>query len=130
MSKLYDNLTFTSEVTEILVKQLLSFSKQWKEFRVLIKHWLEIYINSNFKHLLASNFPESLFLKFSNGYKISRDPLDVYFSQFFSKISETNVVSWTTYFINLKLLSASRLFCTETKKYNPHFRLDNRKREI
>ena len=29
MSKLHDNLTFSSEVTEVLVKQLLPFSKQW-----------------------------------------------------------------------------------------------------
>ena len=40
MSSFHDNLTFSSKVTEVLVKQLLSFSKQWikKEFRVLIKH--------------------------------------------------------------------------------------------
>ena len=29
MSKFNDNLTFSSEVTEVLVKQLFSFSKQW-----------------------------------------------------------------------------------------------------
>ena len=29
VSKFHDNLTFSSEVTEILVKQLLSISKQW-----------------------------------------------------------------------------------------------------
>ena len=28
------------------------------------------YIDSNFEHLLASNFTESLFLKCSNAYKI------------------------------------------------------------
>ena len=40
MPKFHDNLTFSSEGTEVLVKQLLSLSKQWikKEFRVLIKH--------------------------------------------------------------------------------------------
>ena len=48
----------------------------------------KIYINSNFEYLLALHFAKSLFLKFSNGYKILRDPLDVYFIQIFSKISE------------------------------------------
>ena len=39
MSKFHDNLTFSSEVTEVLARQLLSFSQQWiKQFRVLIKH--------------------------------------------------------------------------------------------
>ena len=74
----------------------------------------KIYINSIFEQLLTSNFAESLFLKFSNGYKILRDSLDVYFSHIFSKISQKSVVSWTTYFINLKLSSASRLFCSES----------------
>ena len=40
----------------------------------------KIYINSNFEHLLASNFAKSLF------------PLDVYFSQIFPKISEKKVL--------------------------------------
>ena len=48
----------------------------------------KIYINSNFEHLLASNFAESLFLKFSNGFKILRDPLDVYFSLILPEIFE------------------------------------------
>ena len=46
------------------------------------------YIDSNFEHLLASNFNESLFLKCSNAYKILHDLLDAYFRQIFSKISE------------------------------------------
>ena len=45
------------------------------------------YIDSNFEHLLASNFTESLFLKCSNASKILHDLLDVYFRQIFSKIS-------------------------------------------
>ena len=49
------------------------------------------YIDSNFKHLLASNFTESLFL--NNAYKILHDRLDVYFRQIFSKISKKSVVS-------------------------------------
>ena len=40
----------------------------------------EIYINSN--------FAESLFLKFLNGSKMLRDPLDVYFGHIFPKMSE------------------------------------------
>ena len=48
----------------------------------------KIYINSIFEHLSASNFAESLFLKYSNAYKILRDLLHIYFSQIFSKISE------------------------------------------
>ena len=47
----------------------------------------KIYIDSNFEHLLASNFTESLFLKCSNAYKILHDLLDVYFRQIFYKIS-------------------------------------------
>ena len=46
------------------------------------------YIDSNFEHLLASNFTESLFLTFSNAYKILHDLLDAYFRQIFSKILE------------------------------------------
>ena len=46
------------------------------------------YIDSNFEHLLASNFTESLFLKCSNAYEILHDLLDAYFRQIFSKISE------------------------------------------
>ena len=53
----------------------------------------KIYINSIFKHLLASNSAESLFSKFSKGYKILRDSLDVYFSQIFPNISKKSVVS-------------------------------------
>ena len=48
----------------------------------------KIYINSIFEYLLALNFTESLFVKFSNGYKILRNSLHVYFSQIFPKISE------------------------------------------
>ena len=51
------------------------------------------YIDSNFEHLLASNFTESLFLNCSNAYKILHDLLDVYFRQIFSKISEKSVLS-------------------------------------
>ena len=46
------------------------------------------YIDSNFEHLLASNFTKSLFLKCSNAYKILHDLLDAYFRQIFSKISK------------------------------------------
>ena len=35
----------------------------------------KIYIDSNFEHLLASNFTESLFLKCSNAYKIFKKSL-------------------------------------------------------
>ena len=45
-------------------------------------------IESNFEHLLASNFTESLCLKCSNAYKILHDLLDVSFRQIFSKVSE------------------------------------------
>ena len=34
MSKFHDNLTFSSEVTEVLVKQLFSISKQWIKKKV------------------------------------------------------------------------------------------------
>ena len=64
----------------------------------------KIHIYLNFEHLLASNFAESLLLKFSNGNKILRKPLDVYFSQIFPKYLKKSVVSWTKYFINLKLI--------------------------
>ena len=46
------------------------------------------YVDSTFEHLLASNFTESLFLKFSNAYKILHNLLDVYFRQIFSKTLE------------------------------------------
>ena len=45
------------------------------------------YIDSNFEHLFASSFTDSLFLKCSNAYKILHDLLDIYFRQIFSKIS-------------------------------------------
>ena len=35
----------------------------------------KIYIDSNFEHLLASNFTESIFLKCSNAYKIFKKSL-------------------------------------------------------
>ena len=47
VSKVHDNLAFYSEVTEVLVKQLLSFSKQWiKKSQVLIKHCFLMGINT------------------------------------------------------------------------------------
>ena len=55
--------------------------------------WIGKHIDSNFEHLLASNFTESLFLKCSNAYKSLHDLLNVYFRQIFSKISEKSVVS-------------------------------------
>ena len=39
----------------------------------------KIHIDSNFEHLLARNFTESLFLKSPNAYQILYDLLDVYF---------------------------------------------------
>ena len=39
----------------------------------------KMYIDSNFEHLLARNFTESLFLKCSNAYQILHDLLDIYF---------------------------------------------------
>ena len=44
----------------------------------------KIYIDSNFEHLLARNFTESLFFKRSNAYQILHDLLDAYFRQIFS----------------------------------------------
>ena len=55
-------------------------------------------------------------MKCSNAFIILQDLLDVYFCHIFPKISEKSVFSWTTYFINLKLSSASRLFCKESSK--------------
>ena len=43
----------------------------------------KIHIDSNFEHLLARNFTESLFLKCFNAYQILHDLLDVYFRQIF-----------------------------------------------
>ena len=76
----------------------------------------KIYIDSNFEHLLASNFTESLFLKSLNAYKILDDLLNVYFRQIFSKISEKSVIAQIKYFVNFKLSSASRFFCTESRE--------------
>ena len=56
-----------------------------------MKIWIGKYIDSNFEHLLASNFADSLFLKCSNAYKILHNLLDVYFRQIFSKITEKSV---------------------------------------
>ena len=51
----------------------------------------KIYIDSNLEHLLASNFTENLFLKFSNAYKILYDISDVYFRQIFPKIPKFSI---------------------------------------
>ena len=47
----------------------------------------KIYIDSNFEHLLASNFTEGLFLKCSNPYTILQDLSDVYLRQIFPRMS-------------------------------------------
>ena len=51
------------------------------------------YIDSDFEHLLASNFTESLFLKCSNAYKTLHDLLDVYLGRFFPKYRKKSVVA-------------------------------------
>ena len=53
----------------------------------------KIYIDLNLEHLLASNLTKSLFMKFSNAYKILHDISDFYFRQIFFKISKKSVVS-------------------------------------
>ena len=41
MSKFHDNLMFSSEVTEVLVKQFLSFAKQWIKKRTIGENTVE-----------------------------------------------------------------------------------------
>ena len=56
------------------------------------KNLFYLHIDWNCKHLLISNFTESLLLKCSNPYKILQDSSDVYYRQIFPIILKNEVL--------------------------------------